>query len=263
MQTIHCTGVTAFRVCKENQLDPGESYGERMTTTYELDFITETKGGEMITEGKKQSLKKGMLFFRKPHIKVEGIASYECYFVRFQCSSVQMELPLCIQIEDIEYMTKLFERLYTTYLERGKESLYIIEVTLNEIILQIFMHLNAINELSISEKDVRLHQVMQYIHENLNKKLDLEILAKQSGYSASRFSHVFKETYNKAPMEYVNYQRMSAVCKLLIETDMPIKHIIFDMGFKNEANFFRQFKVFTGSTPQEYRERHTFKGILL
>ncbi|HCL04174.1 MAG TPA: AraC family transcriptional regulator, partial [Lachnoclostridium phytofermentans] len=47
---------------------------------------------------------------------------------------------------------------------------------------------------------------------------------------------------------------------LLSKTNMPIKEVANECGYKNEVHFMRQFKSIVGVTPSEYRKNSFSKG---
>ena len=49
--------------------------------------------------------------------------------------------------------------------------------------------------------------------------------------------------------------RVNRACQLLMESDLLITNIGFDVGFNNIANFNRRFLDIKGITPSEYRRQ--------
>lgn len=78
-------------------------------------------------------------------------------------------------------------------------------------------------------------------------------IQKLSGYTASRFSRMFKSYLGETPTEYLNHKRLEYAEKLLRETQRPILYIIQDCQFKNVAYFYRIFKSHFGITPGKIR----------
>jgi AraC-like DNA-binding protein len=53
--------------------------------------------------------------------------------------------------------------------------------------------------------------------------------------------------------EYVTRLRIGNACALLINTEKPISFIADHVGYRNLANFNRQFKETKGQTPRQFR----------
>ena len=97
--------------------------------------------------------------------------------------------------------------------------------------------------------------VITYIEEHLNEKISLEELAKRSFYNPSYFSRLFKEYSGQNLTEFIHKKRMNLAITRIKTTDKPIKEIIADLGYNDEKHFHRQFKLYTGMTPSEFRRQ--------
>lgn len=99
-----------------------------------------------------------------------------------------------------------------------------------------------------------IRKVIQYIHNHLSDKLDLDLLTEISGLSMSRFCHLFKQETGMSPMHYVLLERIETAKSMLLHTDRTISDIGLSLGFYNESHFIRQFKIQTRITPSRYRK---------
>lgn len=94
--------------------------------------------------------------------------------------------------------------------------------------------------------------VLNYIENNIDRKIDIDVLANISGYSSSHFRKKFREIYGISPVEYINYLRIEKA-KDLLKSRMYLKHEIAKMcGFENVYYFSRVFKKIVGCPPKEY-----------
>ena len=98
--------------------------------------------------------------------------------------------------------------------------------------------------------------VLTYINVNYNKKITLDELAEVSGYSKSRFSHVFSEYMGTTPVKYQNDVRLKMSREMLLSTLQSIGEIALNCGFADQLYFSRLFKKKYGITPTEYRTRN-------
>ena len=98
-----------------------------------------------------------------------------------------------------------------------------------------------------------LLSVLDDIHQNYHKPLTLGELARKSGYSKSRFSHLFAETMGTTPMKYLNDIRLQASCEMLTETTLAIGAVALQCGFNDPLYFSRLFARKYHMTPSEYR----------
>lgn len=84
-------------------------------------------------------------------------------------------------------------------------------------------------------------------------------VAAQVNMSPSAFSHFFQKYAFRSFTQFLIDVRIGHACKLLLDTDEPIKLIAFKSGFNNLSNFNRLFKKYRSSTPEAYREQYLGK----
>ena len=92
------------------------------------------------------------------------------------------------------------------------------------------------------------------------RKWTLEEMAGLCGYSQSRFSSIYKETYGISPIEDLIRERIKSAGRLLRYSNMPISEVADAVGFTSLYYFSRAFKKETGVSPTEYRETGKEKG---
>ena len=99
-----------------------------------------------------------------------------------------------------------------------------------------------------------ISRVVKYINENYDKDVKVDELAKICGLSKTYFSSTFKSIFGTTPKAYVNTLRIAKAKNLLEFSDMPIKKISVNCGFKNLNTFFCAFRKSTDMTPSEFKE---------
>jgi AraC-like DNA-binding protein len=110
---------------------------------------------------------------------------------------------------------------------------------------QPYIHQNEHNALFSKFKNQMLEQ--------LDKKPDFQLMAKESGMSYSKFRRDFKRHTGLAPLQYHLLLRIEQAKDLLVNTDMKAKEIAFKLGFESDFYFCRFFKEKTGMAPGQYR----------
>lgn len=93
----------------------------------------------------------------------------------------------------------------------------------------------------------------EYICQNYQQSLSLEIVADAVGVSNAYLSRVFKEISGIGFNEYLTNVRMDKSKELLAETDLSIRDIAFQIGYSNEKYYSKLFKKLFGIKPTEYR----------
>lgn len=108
------------------------------------------------------------------------------------------------------------------------------------------------------DSDTQLDQinvVLSRISENLSEPIAAADMAHELKMSESAFSRFFRRATGNTFTDFVNHVRVSRACQLLMESDLLIAHIGYQVGFNNIANFNRRFLGIKGMTPSDYRRQ--------
>ena len=125
---------------------------------------------------------------------------------------------------------------------------------IESIITQMIIALHrAYKKQNICNEDLhRLSTVRHKINKNPEKKWTLKEMAMIAGYSVSRFSELYKKTYNTSPINDVIEHRISLAKMLLLSGQASISYVADTCGFNTVNYFSKLFKASTGYTPSEY-----------
>jgi AraC-like DNA-binding protein len=118
------------------------------------------------------------------------------------------------------------------------------------------MFLNLNNESTVQgHKDNRINAVFQFVKAFYYKKISVDKAASIANMEKYAFCRFFKAKTNKTFSQFLNETRVDHVCELILEGRQSMSQIAYECGFNNMANFYRQFKKFTGQTPGEYLKK--------
>ena len=135
---------------------------------------------------------------------------------------------------------------------------------MTSFLMQRLLHLIYLNtdEKYLTQKDenpaseqARLQMMMQYIHENYDRKLLLENIADQAMISKSTAVNLFRGYLDDTPIHYLLRYRLQEAAKLLITTEKKITVIAQSSGFENVEYFCKLFKKNYQIKPTEYRRK--------
>ncbi len=99
----------------------------------------------------------------------------------------------------------------------------------------------------------RVERVLDYLHAHYREPVSIEALADVAALSASGFQRLFRRHTQLTVSDYVTQLRIGQACALLVNTDRPIANIADEVGYRNLANFNRQFRALKAVTPREFR----------
>lgn len=109
------------------------------------------------------------------------------------------------------------------------------------------------------EEKERMAEVIRYLTQNFDKKIELKEIANIAHMTPNSFCRYFKKRTHKSFSQYLNEIRIRHACKLLIEGGLPISDICYQSGFNTITNFNRQFKQLMQVTPSEFMKKYEIK----
>jgi AraC-like DNA-binding protein len=86
--------------------------------------------------------------------------------------------------------------------------------------------------------------------------LSVASLARRVHMSLSTLHRLFRRHTRMSVTDYVAQLRIGHASALLIGGDRPVAHIADEAGYRNLANFHRQFKAMKGITPRAFRHAY-------
>ena len=147
-----------------------------------------------------------------------------------------------------QYLNIKFEKVIHKECKEIKESLLLIE---NERQKSNY----KINS-KVIECRKEIKKIIEYINNNLEKKLNLELLAKVINMNESYLSRIFKEELDITLSDYIKITRLEKAKEMLKDHDMRIKDVAISVGIQDQLYFSRLFTKFFNITPTEYREKY-------
>lgn len=104
----------------------------------------------------------------------------------------------------------------------------------------------------------RLSKVLYFMENNYRKNISVAELAELASMSESNFYAVFRKSYGKSPIAYLNDYRLSVASDMLLRTDIPVAAVSESTGFSDPFYFSKLFKVKYHTSPREYRKKKLF-----
>ncbi|MFM1767871.1 MAG: hypothetical protein RJA22_400 [Verrucomicrobiota bacterium] len=94
----------------------------------------------------------------------------------------------------------------------------------------------------------------QYIHEHQGEPLSLGQVARAVNTSTFYFCKLFKKVTGVNFTEYVSRVRVERARELLLNPNLRVSEIAYEVGFQSLTHFNRVFRKLLGQSPTEYRE---------
>jgi len=99
-----------------------------------------------------------------------------------------------------------------------------------------------------------------YIAEHADEDLSLANIAKVVNVSANYFSTLFKQATGLNFADYVARVRVEKTKNLLLNPNLRISEIAFEVGFQSLSQFNRSFRRVAGVSPKEYRNSNALSS---
>lgn len=107
-----------------------------------------------------------------------------------------------------------------------------------------------------------VHMAVRYIHDNLDRPLRVEELARHVHVSPRQLTRLFASGLNTSPASYVERVRLERAAALLVRTETPIRQIAADLGYPDVPTFTRAFARQHGTPPGRFRRAADLSRVL-
>lgn len=128
---------------------------------------------------------------------------------------------------------------------------------LEKTIVNVVKELDEENA-SYSPKATQIPRILEgmlaEIDKNYTKDVRLSELAEQFFCNATYVSKLFKKYLGENYIDYVTKKRIDKAKKLLIQSDMSVDEIMWEVGYQDTKHFRAVFKKLEGVSPSEYRK---------
>ncbi|MEG2776533.1 MAG: response regulator [Cellulosilyticaceae bacterium] len=166
-----------------------------------------------------------------------------------------------------EFLNKLMNDMiidYGIYLDKDKGKLKEIAIkyrqcttldeikeVLGELIYTICSYILQVKDMHYRKEVV---EIIEYINQNVDKKITLSSLSEEVNMNESYISRLFKNETGTNIVNYINMIKMEKAKELLRQPDMIVKDVANALGFEEQSYFNRMFKKYFGLNPKEYKK---------
>lgn len=185
------------------------------------------------------------------------------YLEPLQNGRVQSNYRISQASPNYETMLELVQTLFSNV--REQEPYF--QLTLKSALLRFLREAFACEFLTFealpagkAQENQKIKELLSYIEQNLEKKLQISDLADFVNYSQSHFMAFFRKNFGMSCMDYVQSVRIKKAEEHLKYSDEPITEIALKVGFANPSSFNRLFKSKLGVSPRQYRQQLTVEN---
>ncbi|MBB2151272.1 AraC family transcriptional regulator [Pedobacter gandavensis] len=100
----------------------------------------------------------------------------------------------------------------------------------------------------------RIRPALQYIHQHLSEELTLAGIAAATGFSERTLSRIFLASLDISFFQYLKLVRITKAMEKLLESDLTISEIAYEVGYDSISSFSNTFFKMTGRRPSSFKE---------
>jgi AraC-like DNA-binding protein len=201
-------------------------------------------------------------FYEEPTHKESVFDTYD-FPVKLPASALDLELIERLQtINPDRYLIDIDPKMYdnaptfSRYVANNNKLPYHILVETRSILAVFMSRFLEYRVRKSVDKDERINDSLQYIHEHINRNISIADLSKRSCVSNDHFIRLFKQEMQQTPTRYINAKKIEKAQLLLLTTRNSIHAIAMELSIDNASYFNKLFRQYTGKTPLEYRREY-------
>ncbi|MDA3957652.1 AraC family transcriptional regulator [Oceanispirochaeta sp.] len=127
-----------------------------------------------------------------------------------------------------------------------------IDIAIQRLILDSRMESSLPRE---SPLQIFIHKLHREMEQDCTASFDFHALVRERGYSPSSFRRTWEKMFEVPPGQIQIEFRMRQACRMLAETDLPVKEIAGELGYSDPLYFSKLFKKKRTESPGQYRKR--------
>ena len=104
--------------------------------------------------------------------------------------------------------------------------------------------------------DIETARALRYMWQNLAEPLSVNSIADAVAISRRKLERHFRKHLGRSVNEEVNRKRIERARELLAATELSVRDIARQVGFRSEPYFFVTFRKAMGMSPKQYRRTH-------
>lgn len=108
-----------------------------------------------------------------------------------------------------------------------------------------------------------IQEIVDYIENHLEERLNLDRLSKAAGYSKYHLGRMFSNIVGMSVHTYIQRRRLTEAARRLIFTSDPVLDIALLSGYETQQSFTAGFKKLYRCSPQIYRKKKAFCPLQL
>ncbi len=228
-----------------------------------IEYVAEG-GGELKIGGNSYALNPGIVFSYGsgiPHvIRSDPDNMLQKYFVDFTgtravslLKTIAMEKGACVRISNPQIIAGIFDQLQYAGISRGANSGRISALLLETLVLLIRETMFSGHE-TANFAAATYHRCREHIGRHFNSIKTLDEISESCGIDKAYLCRLFKKFSGTSPYSHLMKLKMNSAAVRLKTSELTLKSIALENGFKDPYHFSKSFKKTYGISPDSFRK---------
>lgn len=174
-------------------------------------------------------------------------------------------------ISHVYFICELIENLEYVHEEELSEFKFLKDKILksknkSELVINALDYIEYVNRRYIKSREnnykKEVNKIINFIEENIDKKITLEMVATSVNLNESYLSRIFKNETGKNLIYFINEAKMKKAKELLKDPDNLVKEVANRVGISDQFYFNRVFKKFCGVSPSKFKKEYNNKTFV-
>ena len=132
-------------------------------------------------------------------------------------------------------------------------------IYMKSLFMQLLLYINEDGNLPNSSISTTTQKVIEYVRNNIDKRLTVDILANELHISQSHLAHTFKKELHISIHKYISELRLTIANKK-IRNSVPPTRAAVECGFNDYSGFYKQYKKMFGISPGDVKNSIMIKS---
>lgn len=169
--------------------------------------------------------------------------------------SLHIPLNTVIKIYDDTFVCEMIKLISSEYYSINTNK----TETMHLLLQTMFVKLSEVISNHTSKKHINVHyaelvNLRKEIYSNPQIPWRVSMLADKMNVCSTYLQKIYKNTFGISCVADVIECKLTYAKEIISKTNMSVKEIANECGYKNDVHFMRQFKKYVGVTPSEYRK---------
>lgn len=149
---------------------------------------------------------------------------------------------------------QILEAMLRAYTRRGNFFREYLSAELKRFVIQSLIYTDY------DRTPTSVKEILAYLNQHEQEKISLSALAAHFSYHPNYLTRLFRKHTGKTIRTYLTERQLVKAKALLTSTDDSISKICEQCGFHSDAYFIKCFRIYTGSSPLQYR-KNNFRNL--